>query len=254
MKVQFKYALLAGLYIRKNVFIVIFIFNLVMVCLGALSLLPLPLLITAIALSGIGVSVMTITSIISDVGIIRQMLATPRAYLQMLTPASRYKTLIANLLAIAVLDIVSMTVAITGVTWLSLLLAGRFFDVFNFISNFTLFNISLVAYAIGSLISSISGYLLLIIIIIGCIVVRKSIFYQKRAGGLLTALVTIGVFYLISLSYLLLAPFGTVTRVWGNFVVSLGSTGSIAFGILTFIQVAVLVFITGRLMERKLNI
>ena len=254
MKAHFKYTLLAGLYIRKNVFIVIFLFNLVMVSLGAFGLLPLPLLIAAIALSGIGVSVMTITNIISDVGIIRQMLATPRAYLQMLTPVPRYKTLIANLTTIAILDIVSMAVAITGVTWLSLLLAGRFFDIFSFIRNFTFLNISMVAYAIGSIISSISGYLLLIVIIIGCIVVRKSVFYQRRAGGFLTALVTIGVFYLISLSYLLLAPFGTVTRVWGNFVVSLGSTGTIAFGVLTLIQVAVLVFITGRLMERKLNI
>jgi hypothetical protein len=103
----------------------------------------------------------------------------------------------------------------------------------------------------------ISGYLLLIIFIISCIIVRKSIFYQKRAGGLLTALVAIGAYYAYTLSHFALAPFGTITRYgWQGmfFEITPERAGFIPVIVLTFIQAAILFLISSKLMERKLNI
>jgi hypothetical protein len=254
VKAQFKYAFKAGFHIRGYEFIVILIFNLISVVLGLLGLLPLAALITVVSLSGTAVAVMAITNIISDIGIFREMLSSPRAYLQALTPAPRYKTLIANILVISIYDIISMAVAITGVTLISFILAGTFFDVFGLIRGFTETQFLDVAFGLGVALTVFARYLLLLMFIISIVVVRKSIFYQKRAGGFFTVLVAIGAVYVSSISQFLLAPFGILSRFSVFYIISLGRSGIIAYGILILIQVTVLLLVTSRLMERKLNI
>ena len=254
MKAQFKYAFLSGLHVRGVIFAVIFLMNLVFVTLGALGLLPLAALITGVSLSGVAVGVMSITNIISDIGILRRLFAAPGAYLYALTPSPRWKTLLASVLAILIMDIVSMTVAITGVTWISLILAGNFFDLSSISRYISLIDLPVILYGIGSVLGVIGGYLLLLMIILTCIVVNRSIFYQKRAGGLLTALFAIGTIYLLSLSSFLLAPFGTIYRDLWYFTIHIGGAGVFAYGILIFIQAAALFAVSANLMERKLNI
>jgi hypothetical protein len=254
VKAQFKYTFLSGLNVRGITFVVIFLMNLVFVTLGALGLLPLAALITGVSLSGVAVSVMAITNVVSDIGIFRRLFAAPGAYLHALTPSPRWKTLLASVLAILIMDIVSMTVAITGVTWMGLLLAGTFFDVAGFLRNFTSIDASAIMYGIGSVLGIIGGYLLLLMIILSCIVVKKTVFYQKRAGGFLTALFALGIIYLLSLTSFLIAPFGYVTRDLWYFTIHIGGPGIIAYSILIIIQAFALFFVSANLMERKLNI
>jgi len=58
MKVQFKYAIRAGLYARGPVFAVIFIMELIFIVLGSLGILPLAAQITAVSLGGTAIAVM----------------------------------------------------------------------------------------------------------------------------------------------------------------------------------------------------
>ena len=83
---------------------------------------------------------------------------------------------------------------------------------------------------------------------------RKSVLYTKHAGGFLAFLVGVGIFYLSTVSTLLLAPFGTVTRLYGFFTITLGSLGMGMYALLLLIFAAVMFVLTSRLIERKMNI
>ena len=254
MKAQFKYTFLEGYYARRGVFAVIFLMNLVFMILGSLGLLPVAAKITAVALSGTAIGVMSIVNVISNVGIIRRMFAAPRAYLYALTPAPRRKTLFASVISMLAMDIATTAVAIAGVIYLSLLLAGSFIGggFWEMVrSNIGLTEI-LTILAYSALL--IAAYLLVTMIIVFIVTMRKSVFYQKHAGGILTALAAVGTVYVVTLTNILLAPFGTVSR-WGiHFTITLGGTGQIMYVLLTFIQAAALFVITSKLMERKINI
>lgn len=254
MKAQFKYTLLAGLHIRGIVFLVIFLMNLAFIILGAFGVLPLAANVTAVVFAWVGMYVMFIANVVSDIGIIRRLFSAPNAYLSALTPLNRGKTLLASVIAITIMDVVSMAVAISGATWLSLRLVGNFFDIFGFIRNVAIMEFSYTVFSLGSVLLLISGYLLVLMFIIACVAVRKSLFYQKRAGKLLTVAVAIGAMYVISISPLLLVPFGTVHYNWGFFHISFGVSGMFAYGVLSLVQAFVLFIIASKLMERKLNI
>ena len=258
MKAHFKYAFKEGFHVRGVVFFAILAFNLVFVTLGALDLLHIAAIITGLSLSGVGIAVMVIFNIISDVNIIRRMFTSPGAYLYALPPVSRTKMLFASICAITVWDVVSMTVAITGVVWQSLILAGSFVDVWGYFQSFpsfVLLDYSVILFGIGGILSIVAGYMYFIAFIIFCIVLYRSVFYQKRLGVLFTALIATGVIYLSSLSNFLLFPFAYIHYYWGFFQISLSPpAGTIAYGILILLQAAALFFISGRLMERKLNI
>ena len=91
-------------------------------------------------------------------------------------------------------------------------------------------------------------------LIIFCRTVRKSVLYNKHAGGFLTFLLAVGIFYLSTVSALLLAPFGTVTRFYMFFTVTVGSLGMGMYALLLLIFAALMFYLTSRLMERKMNI
>jgi hypothetical protein len=83
---------------------------------------------------------------------------------------------------------------------------------------------------------------------------KRSVFYQKPAAGLLAVLTGFGLFYIASLLPLLAAPFGAVSRLGTFFMVSLGRTGLVVYTLLILAQAAALFIMTAKLMERKMNI
>jgi hypothetical protein len=226
----------------------------VFIVLGELGLLPIAALITALVLGGFGFATMAIINIVNDIGIIRRMLSAPRAYLTALVPASRYKMLLANVAVMTILDFVTMAVVISGQVWLAFNLGGNFAIAYEFVEDMRLIDLNVLTSVISGILLLMSGYLLLIMFIVSCIAVRRSLFYQKRAGGLLTALVAIGAIYLWTLSHFLLAPFGTVTRIGMFFSINVGGTGMLAYVILTFICAVMLFILNSKLIERKLNL
>ena len=252
MKAQFKYAFMAGGFARVFVSAVIFAMNLVFIVLGSLGLLPVAALITAVSLGGVGIGVMAVVNVIGDIAIIHRLFAAPRAYLHALTPVPRWKTLLASVLSVVVSDIASMAVAISGVVWTSLILAGSY--VGDAIRNTVLVGASDIMLGFWFSALAFAGYLLVLMVIIFCITINKSLFYQKRGGGMLTALVAVGLAYVINVSPIVLAPFGAVSR-WGlHFTVSLGGFGLIMYVLLLLAQSAALFIFSSKLMERKLNI
>ncbi|MDR2571109.1 MAG: hypothetical protein LBD23_12600 [Oscillospiraceae bacterium] len=256
MGVQFKYAFMTGLQLRGIAFAVISVMNLVFIILGMLGALPFAAKITAVSLAGVAISVMMVINIICDVSIIRRMFTAPGAYLYALTPTHRWKTLFASTITMFAKDIVTITTSIIGVTWLSLILAGEFADdvTLRLIWETILANSSDILFGLWFVALFIAGYLLIIMIITFCITARKSIFYQKRAGGLLTALLALATIYVVNIMALALAPFSDVVR-WGfMFTVYISRSGLIAYVFLTLTQAAALFYATSKLMERKMNI
>jgi hypothetical protein len=253
VKAQFKHAFLSGLSVRGYVFAVVLMVNAAFISLGAMGLLPLAGQITVVGVSGMSIAVMMVVNVIGDIGIVRRMFSAPDAYFYALTPAPRWKTMLSSLLTMAALDIITMAVSIAGVAWLSMQLAGVSFGM-SFWRAALWQGFGDVMITIWSVIIVIAGYLLIWTVILFCITVRKSLLFNAPAGGFLTAVMAAGVLYAISLTNVLLIPFGSVSR-WGmSFTVTVGTAGTVAYGILIMLQAAALFYATSALMERKMNI
>jgi len=251
MKAQFKYAFRAGMSPRLYAFAVILVLNLAFIIPGMLGLLPLAAMITGVSLSGTAISVMLVFNIIGDISIIRTMFHSQSAVLYALTPAPRRTRLIASITAMTVMDFVTMFVSIIGVSILGLNLGSTY-------SGMTIMGILSYAgtarYSLISLAILLAFYLFIIMLVIFCRAMRKSTFYNKRAGGFLTFLLAVGILYIFSASPLLLAPFGTVGRFYGFFTVTLGYLGMGMYALLMLIFAAVMFVLTANIMERKMNI
>jgi len=226
--------------------------NLVFVVLGSLGLLPLAAQITAVSLSGTAIAVMAAFNIVGDVSIGRRMFSAPGAYLYALTPAPRRQMLISSVTAMVVMDVVTMAVSIVSVVILSLNLAsvyvgGDVFETFGILTSSPF-------YGLLEISPALPGYLLLLMMILFCEAMKKSVFYSKPAGGLLTGLLVVALIYVVSLSALLVAPFGTLTRFAVFFTVSVGPLGAGMYALVLLIQAAVLCVLTAKLLERKINI
>jgi len=253
MKAHFKYSFKAGMSGRLPAFAVIMVMNLAFIILGSLGLLPLAAQITAVSLSGTAVGVMVAFNIVGDASILRRLFAAPGAYFYALTPAPRWKSLLSSVLSISLMDVVTMVSVIVSVTVLSFNLAGSYveLDVWGIMQA----NMVQPQYILLSIVLSVAAYLFFLTTIIFCVTVRKSVLYNKPAGGLLSVILGFAVFYVSSLSYMLLFPFGSVSS-YGMlfFNITIGYAGMGMFALLMFIHAAILFVLTLRLLERRVNI
>lgn len=257
MKAQFKYSFKTGLSMRGIVFAIIAAMMLVFIVLGSFNLLPFAALVTAVSLGGVSIAVMVVFNIISDISIVRRMFAPPGAYLYALVPIHRGKTLFSSLITMLVLDLVTMAVVIYGEVHLSLMLAGRSVidTVWGAITNSmtvesALFTVSFIALLMA-------GYLFVVMTIMLCLTMRRSVFSQVPAGGLLAFLTGCAVFYAFSLMQLVMIPFGTVHRYLWFISIEIGSSMRVAlpvYALLLLIAAGGLFAATSKLMERKLSI
>ena len=256
MKAHFKYIFRSSINTRGGVFAVILAMMLVFIALSSLDLFPLAAQITAVSLGGLAIAVMSVVNIVDDIVIIRRMFSAPGAYLLALTPAPRRKTLLASVVAMMAMDIVTMAIVISGEVWLALMLAGEVsgnalrvaFDAIRIL------DIPVLLYTIFGAFMLAAGYLLVMMTILFCITVKKSILYKKPASGFMTALLACGCIYVFSLLGILMAPFGTV-RSHGMFInITLVSELMPAYALLLLLEAAGLFIITSRLLERKMNI
>ena len=252
MKAQFKYSFKAGLSIRIYAFAAIMLMNLAFIIPGALGLLPIAAQITAVSLSGTAIAVMFAFNIVGDVSITRRMFVAPGAYLYALTPEPRRNTLFSSVITMFVIDFVTMAATIISVVVLSFGLANRFTEL-NF-WEMMLSNVSIFPYFVSQFLLIVGFYLFLVMVILFCTSVRKSVLYNKPAGGFLAVVLAFGIFYLSTVLSLLLAPFGIVSRFGFFFSVSLGTIGVFMYALLLILQAAALFVLTSKLLERKLNI
>ena len=253
MKAQFKYAFLAGLYFRAPVFAVIFVMNTVFIILGSLEMLPLAALITSVSLGGVAIAVMLAANIGGDVAIARRMFNTPEAYLHALTPVPRWKTLLAAVIAMAVMDLVTMVFVVAAHVWLSFNLAGG--GLWQIVLDFLRENESYLVDGLWYILLGIASYFLLIMIIMFCVTAKKSIFYRMPASGLLSFLLACACFYVANLLLLVLAPLSEVHRVL--FFIILSPTSRLAFPVVvvfTLLEAGALFVLTSKLLERKVNL
>ena len=253
-KKLFKYAFLDAAYIRGAAFAVIAAVDAVFIALGSLGALPFPALVTAVSLGGVGITAMLVFDVVSDVRIIGRLFTAPGAYLSALTPAPRWKALLAGVVTMMAADIVTMAAVICGEVWLSSLLAGSgklyAVSVVNGRAGLGAGLLNFTAYAA----LACAAYLLVMTTILFIVAARKSFLYQKPARRLWSALLALAIIYIVNASWFLVAPFGTVYRYGIFFNIEVGVIGVCAHLLLTLVEAAALFLATSRLMERKLNI
>ena len=250
---QLKYAFLSGWRIRGVVISITIPFMLVFGLLGTLFNLPSAAHITAIALGGNAIGALFIVCLVADIAVIRRIFFAPDAYLLALTPTPRGKTLLANVIAMAALDIIPLAAVITGQVWLVYNYVPN--DIFAFIGNLIKIGASPldIIYIIGMCVLVIAGYLFLLSLILFCITASKSVLFKK--SWLCVPLLVIGCLCVFSLSQILLAPFGAVTREYVVFIqITLNGEAAPLYALLVLLHAAGLLLLTSKLMERKLNI
>jgi len=254
MKAQFKYAFLAGLYFRGPVFAAIFIMNGVFLILGTLGLLPIPALITAVSLGGVAIAVMMTACIIGDIHIGRRMFASPESYLHALTPVPRWKTLLASIITMTVMDLITMAYVIYTEVCLSFILAGG--NIWGQIWEAARQNPEMVTYIIMLTILLIAVYTFILMVIMFSVTAKKSFLFKVPASGFLAFLIACGCLYIASLLQLLIAPFSHVQRYLFMIMITPSAIGiAIPFLIaLTLLETAGLFVLTSKLMERKINL
>ena len=253
MKAQFKYAFLAGLYIRGPVFAVIFLMNTVFIILGSLGLLPYAAHITAVSLCGVSIAVMTGANIAGDVFIARRMFGVPGVYLDMLTPVPRWKIMLASLITMLVMDLITMIYIITAQVWLSFNMIGG--GIHEFFWETIRAHSGQYSFVLLSALLMIAAYLLAITVILFCAAMKKSAFFKMPASGLLTVLLAFGCFYICTLLHLLLAPLSVINRYGLILVLTFVSEIALPLLILlTVLQAAVFFVITSKLLERRINL
>jgi hypothetical protein len=252
MKAQFKYAFRTGLTFRGAAFAVIFVMDAVFIALGSLGLLPTAGQITAVSLGGVAISAMLVFDIIGDISVIRRMFSVPEAYLYALTPSPRWKILLASVIVTAILDIVTMAVVIFAEVWLSLILAGE--QIWQQIWDYISANGSDLLYGLWYAPFLVAGYFLVMMIILFCITVKKSVLYGFPASKLLTFLLACVCIYVISLLQLVLLPFGAVERYGLLITLYLENNALPFYTLLNLLEAAGLFVITSKLMERRINL
>ncbi|MCL2244077.1 MAG: hypothetical protein FWC03_06370 [Treponema sp.] len=255
MKAQFKYAFLAGLYFRGYAFAVIFIMNTVFILLGSIGVLPFAASVTAVSLGGVAIAIMLAANIGGDIAIARRMFSAPIAYLHALTPVPRWKTLLAGIIAMAVMDIITMTYVIVTEVWLSFNLAGGGYwqTVWNYLG--TLDSSLLMTLVLWIPLAALAYYLLTIMIIMFSVTARKSFLCNLPASGLLAFLLACACFYVISLLQLVLAPFSDVQRYLFFIIITPGSNVALPLlVILTLLETTGIFILTSKLIERKINL
>ena len=258
MKAQFKYTFLDSLRVRGVVFAVIFIMNLVFVVLSLLGKLPLAAQITAVSLSGTAIAVMFAVNVVGDVAVIRLMFVPPGAYLCALTPAPKSKTLFASVVSMAIMDAITMSLSILAVVLLSLKLGGAYTDTEVWTTAaavgrlLSIYNFEIIWGALQILVI----YLFVFMIIVFFMVLKRSLFYHKRAAGALSALVVAGVLYAFNLLQFVMIPFSFDVYRFNSvfYTISVGRSGAVAYLVLMFVEVVGLFILSSRLMERKMNI
>jgi len=256
MKAQFKYAFLAGLYFRGPAFAVIFIMNAVFTILGSLGALPIPAQITAVSLGGVAIAVMLAGCIIGDISIGRRMFNAQEAYLHALTPVPRWKTLLASIITMAVLDLGTMFFVIFSEVWLSLNLANSFSNVWGMMAAAAGENPEITAHIILLCVLFAAVYILILTVIMFSVTAKKSFLFKMPASGLLAFLTACGCFYIATLLQLLIAPFSHVERYLFMIIITPNVTGiALPFLIvLTLLETAGLFVLTSKLLERRINL
>ena len=257
MKAQFKYAFLNGIYIRGPVFIIIFIMNFLFIILGSLGLLPFAAHVTAVSLGGAAITLMLVVNIIGDVLIIRSVFSAPGAYLQALTPTPRWKILFISVIIMTLMDLFSMAFVIGSEFWLSYNMIGMsgYDELLNIVRAALEENPTYLRYVLLGILMFLAAYLLVLSIVLFCVTAKKSFLYKMPASGILAFLLACLCLYFVSLSQLLLAPFGIV-EIHGIFIIiTLGP--NVIFPIyflLLLMEASALFVVTSKLIEKRINI
>jgi hypothetical protein len=256
MKAQWKYAFMAGWRTRGWVTGISLLMMLVFVLIASAvsaGKLHQAVLIPFMSLGGCAIGAAAIMCVISDTVIIRRMYSAPDAYLFALTPAPSRQKLLANLLTMAVLDVVPLAALITGQVYLSLSFVGG--NLWQMVMGIAGLSARDVLFVVWSALTIFAAYLLFMMLILFCITAAKSFLSNVKASGFLAFLLFLGCLYLFSLCQLLLIPFGEATVEFGVFInITLAAGAYPAYFILILAYTAGLFALTSKLMERKLNI
>lgn len=250
MITQYKYAFRHGAVLRVTTFGIVFAVNLVFGALAYFGVLGFAASVTAVSLSGVGLSVVIIMNIITGAMSIKSVLGSTSGYIYALAPVKSSRILFARLSAIVVQDVFTLAVSIYGTVWLSFYLAGVEHE---FLGS-TIEGVQVSPEVFKSMILGLAFYAFIYMFVIFCAVLKKSILFNKKAKSLLTLLCGLGIFWILSLVDFIMFPFALVERWFIFFNLTLYSTfGTVLYVMLILAKTAVLFIAASRLMDRRMN-
>lgn len=206
---------------------------------------------TGIVFASLSLCAIMVVSTMADVSSMRALLQAPQGYLLLQAPVAPGKIVAARLLAMTVLDLVSLAVGIANVVVISMLRADALASSGFFASG--IFESGIFA----GLLFLVLGYGQLLALVLFCATLSKTYLYRFKGRVILAIIATVAVEYLFSWMYMLLAPFGVLFRHKFIFTVSLTQLNSPAGYLYTGIialQLALLVAACAHMIKRRNNL
>lgn len=250
MKAQFKYSLRAHLMPRAAFMAVVLVMNLVFGILGNYNVYGQAGKITAVTLCSIALFGIFIMCVITDFELLKGICTAPAGYSTILAPVDSWKIILPRVITILVEDMICFVIGISGVVVQSFILAGLPWEMFYSETSGRppFLWLSLV---------TVLGYVYVILLVMFCIALSKSLFYSIKAGTLLAVITTVAVAYAFSLLDFILAPFGAVESysIFYSVQLLLGpNPGTIVYLLLSLCKSVALFIAASYLMERKINL
>jgi hypothetical protein len=232
----------------------VFAVNAVFGLLAFFGVLPFAGAVTAVSLSGVGIAVVVLINLVSDISSMKSILGSPSGYTYALTPVRGGKILFARMLAIIIQDIIMIGISILGCVWLSIslykLANTRYID--GEIIGDSNYEIVLETF-IGGLVGVIQ-LIYIFVVIVFCFVIKNSLLFRIKGRSILCILCGAGVYWILSLLDFILIPFADVQRFFFVFnILIYDIRGVVIYGIIGLVKTIILFLITANLFERRYN-
>ncbi|MCL1904299.1 MAG: hypothetical protein FWF94_07770 [Oscillospiraceae bacterium] len=247
---QLKHALRHGAVLRYTTFGIVTAVNVVFGALAYFNVLGFAAAVTAVSLSGSGLTVVIIINFVAGAANIKSFIGSPSGYIYALTPMKTSNILFIRIAAIVVQDVLALIISIYGTVWLSFYLA----DVeHNFLGS-TIEGMKISSDVALAIVFGLLAYTFIYTFVVFCIVFKRSILFNKKGKSLLMIPFVPCAFWLLSLLDFIIFPFAIVERWFLFFNVTLyNALGVVIYATLFIIKTAILYVITSKLIDGRMN-
>jgi hypothetical protein len=241
----FKYDILSQFYSRIGVILAVFVINITFIVLGSNNIYGEGWKTFAVTISSGIIVWIFIVSIMQAEAAYKSVFQAPLAYNTMLVPVKRWKILLSKIITVILYDLITWSLAITGLVWVSLILSGHGLE------SGDLHN------AFWNAIIIIANYLFLLALIFFVGAVTRSLFFARKIGKFLGFITFIVSLYALSLLDISLFAVARVERVNIFFFVQIMpgfNLGMIMYLALCIIKAAIVLIAASALIERRINV
>ncbi len=253
MKAQFKYAIRSGLGLRAAALLGTLVINAVFAAAGLTGLVSENVMILGVVLSSLSLCAVFAINIISDALGFRNIYDAPHGYLFAMTPVKHWKILLPRIVSYAVMDAISLAIAITGVVLQSNILDGSLTG--GAVTRITMQSFSADIFLFGM---GLLGYAYIMLLVVFSQALKSTVFYHMRGRGVLAGLCVLAVAWAFNLTGFLFMPIGMFQGwSWIFYSITLNVNNPLhvaAYYIVSLAKISALFAASSALAERRINL